>query len=114
MKGNASRTYIIIITCSVMSDTTWEECASVTLSKLSDSLLEFVTSFGSFMPGLLASVLCEVELATRTCSYIYTVTGYSYVYSTYVCRHIVVQGLSCCRAPYLISCPEYSTHARLY
>ena len=54
----------------------------MTLTKLSDSLLEFVTSFGSFMPGLLASVLCEVELHARV--YIYpehTVMGYSYVYT---------------------------------
>ena len=63
MKGNTSRTYINKFTCSVMSDTTYEECASVTLTKLSDSLLEFVTSFGSFMPAwLLASVLCDVAV----------------------------------------------------
>ena len=37
----------------------------MTLSKLSCSLLEFVTSFGSFMPALQASVLCEVELHAR-------------------------------------------------
>ena len=65
MKGNTSRTYINKFTCSMMSDTTCEECASVTLTKLSDSLLEFVTNFGSFMPAWLASVLCEVELHAR-------------------------------------------------
>ena len=65
MKGNASvtRSYADI-TCSVISDTTCEECASVTLTKLSDSLLEFVTSFRSLMAALLATVLCEVELHT--------------------------------------------------
>ena len=61
----------------------------MTLNKLSDSLLEFVTSFGSFMPGLLASVLCEVELKiTRTCIYLsirsqviamYIATNYVYI-----------------------------------
>ena len=74
LRDRRARTHI---TCSVVSDTICEECASVTLTKLSDSLLEFVTSFGSFMPGLLASVLCEVELKiTRMCIYISRAYGH--------------------------------------